>query len=185
MSQTAHPILSVLVRRFRREYAGDIDKAIEDIQKAVADQPGFIGLQNGIIPKRDGCELVTVFTFDTQENLERWQNSRVRESYTKELDQLSQGAATNTQFGNLAILVAPTARISKLETVIILIAWILLLGQVLGPAVGLLLRESVGPFWQNALMTTIIVVLISNVFLPASSLLLTRLKTRLLAPHRR
>ncbi|WP_146589649.1 hypothetical protein [Puniceibacterium confluentis] len=179
MSQFALPVLSVIVRRFRQEYSGDIESAIRDIQKTLADQPGFIGLQNRITRKSDGCELVTVFTFDTQENLERWESSPVRHSYAKDLDRLSQDAATNTPFGNLALLVSTNARITKEETVVILIAWILVLGQVLGPAVNLLLPESVEPFWRNTLMTAIIVTLISYVLLPASSLFLTRLKARL------
>lgn len=179
MSKTDQLVFYVIVRRFRQEFSGDIEKAIESIQKTAADQPGFIGLQNRITPKHDGRELVTIITFDSQQNLERWENSPVRQRYAEELDRLSQDYATNTRFGNLTQLVAPTARISKLETVLILIAWILVLGRLLRPPVEFLLPVTVGQFWQDALTTAIIVVLISYVLLPVSSLLLTRLKARL------
>ncbi|WP_305969075.1 MULTISPECIES: antibiotic biosynthesis monooxygenase [unclassified Mameliella] len=179
MSQTDQPVLYVIVRRFRPEFSGDIEKAIESIQKTVADQPGFIGLQNRITPKHDGRELVTIVTFDTQKNLERWENSPVRRRYAEELDRLSQDCATNTRFDDLSRLVAPTARISKLETVLILIAWILVLGHLLRHPVEILVPDSVGQFWQSALTTAIIVVLISYVLLPVSSLVLTRIKARL------
>ncbi len=179
MTAPAQPVLAIIVRRFRRDFSDDIESAIAKIQKTVADQPGFITLQNRITPKSDGSELVTIITFDTQDNLERWESSALRNAYVAELDQLSQEDATTTRFGGLALFVAPNARISKLETVIILIVWILALGQLLRPAVDLLLPAGVGSFWQNALVTAIIVVLISYVLLPLSSLLLTRLKARL------
>ena len=177
MSQNAHPVLTVIVRRFRREYSDGIETAIKDIQKTVSDQPGFIDLQNRITPQSDGCELVTVITFDTPENLERWERSPLRNGYVRALDQLSQDVATMTQFDDLSLLVAPKARISKLETVVILIAWILLLGHVLRAGLDMVLPGSVGHFWHNALVTSMIVVLISYVLLPVSSLLLTRFKT--------
>lgn len=179
MSKTDQPILYVIVRRFRKEYSDDIEKAIESIQNSVADQPGFIGLQNRITPKHDGRELVTIVTFDTQKNLQKWENSPVRQRYAEELDRLSQDFATNTRFDDLSRLVAPTARISKLETVVILIAWILVLGRLLRYPIDLLVPAAVGQFWQDALTTAIIVTLISYVLLPASSLVLTRIKARL------
>jgi len=131
MPKPVPPVLSVIVRRFRREFADDIEPAIHHIQKAAAGQPGFIGLQNSISPKRDDCELVTVITFDTPENLEKWENSPARKRFVLELDSLSNDDATNTRFKGLSLLAHPAAQISKAETVLILIAWILVLSNLL------------------------------------------------------
>ncbi len=99
------------------------------------------------------------------ENLEAWENSSLRKRYAGDLDKLSQDYAANTKFGDLAALVHPAARISKLETVLILIAWILILNQLLTVPIDLLLPVAIGSFWQGTLQTTIIVTLISYVLL--------------------
>lgn len=179
MAQETRPVLSVIVRRFRREYAADIEASISRIQSASAQQPGFLALQNSITPKQDDFELVTILTFDTPENLEAWENSSLRKRYAEDLDKLSQDHATNTNFGDLAALVHPAARISKLETVLFLIAWILILNQLLTVPIDLLLPVAIGSFWQGTVQTTIIVTLISYVLLPFSSVVLSRLKARL------
>lgn len=176
MPKPVPPVLSVIVRRFRREFADDIEPAIHHIQKAAAGQPGFIGLQNSITPKRDDCELVTVITFDTPANLEKWENSPARKRFVLELDNLSQDDATNTRFNGLSLLAHPTAQISKAETVLILIAWILVLSNLLPYPLDYLLPDLPAPFWRNVLLTTVIVVLISYVLLPVSSIVLTRFK---------
>lgn len=179
MTRKTPPVLSVIVRRFHQDHADDIETSIRSIQQASADQPGFIGLQNSITPKRDDCELVTVISFDTQDNLDRWETSPQRKAFVTELDRLSLDDATNSRFQDLRLLAHPAARISKAETVVILIGWILLLGTALRYPVDLLLPEGTGPFWRSVLMTTVIVPLISYVLLPWSSIALTRLKTRL------
>lgn len=173
------PVLSVVVRRFPREFADDVENSIKRIQQAVADQPGFTGLQNRFTLKKNDCELVTIITFDTQTNLEKWEMSPIRESYVKELDKLSQDLATNTQFAGLALLVPPAARVGKGETVVILIIWILILSTLLRYPADALLPENLAPFWRNAIQTSVIVVLISYIFLPFTSGKLVKLKSHL------
>lgn len=173
MPKNAQPVLSVIVRRFPHEFAGDIENSIKSIQKAVADQPGFTGLQNKVNRKKNDCELVTIFAFDTQENLEKWEDSPIRKSYAVELDSLSQDDATTAQFGSLDVLVPPTARVSKRATVAILIFWILIMSSLLDYPLNLWLPDSFAPFWRSAVKTTIIVVLISYFLLPYTSIMLT------------
>lgn len=178
MSQNERPVLSVIVRRFRQEFADDIENSITSIQKAVADQPGFAGLQNSLTAKKDGCELVTIIAFDTQENREKWDSSPVRMHFVQELDRLSQDYATNTNFGDLTLLTHSAAGVKKGETIVMLIFWILVLSNLLSYPADLFLPDSLGPFWRSALLTSIIVILISYVLLPFSSIRLTRLKAR-------
>lgn len=179
MSQNVRPILSVIVRRFRQEFADDIENSIASIQQAVADQPGFVGLQNSISPKKDDCELVTIITFDTQENLEKWDGSPVRKKLVTALDRLSRDDATNTQFNDLSLLTLSSTGVKKGETIVMLIFWISVLSNLLRYPVNFFVPDSVHQFWRGTLQTTIIVVLISYIFLPFSSIMLTRLKARL------
>lgn len=176
MSQNTQPILSVIVRRFRQEFSDDIETAIKSIQQAVADQPGFVGLQNSLTSKTSDCELVTIITFDTQEHLERWNVSALRKRFVAELDQISQDNATNTQFGDITLLAQSKGGIKKRETVIILIFWILILNNSLPYPINFLFSEVLGPFWRSSLTTCIIVVLLSYVLLPFSGIMLTRSK---------
>lgn len=179
MSQDARPILSVIARRFRQELRDDIENLVKRTQQAVSNQPGFVGLQNSLTSGENGCELVTVFSFDSHENLERWENSPVRKGFVEELDRHSLDNSTYTKFDGLALLNSPKARVSKIETVAILIFWILVLGGILGYLADFLLPESLDLMWRNVLIVSVNVVLISYVFLPWSSTLLTRLKARL------
>lgn len=177
MPKNAQPVLSVIVRRFPHEFAADIEESIGNIQKAVANQSGFTSLQNKVTRKKNDCELVTIITFDTQANLEKWEKSPVRKSFSMELDSLSKDNATNAQFGDLALLVPPSSRLSKRVTVAILIVWILILSNLLRYPLTLLLPSSFPPLWRQAVQTSIIVVLISYFLLPYTSIFLMRLVT--------
>ncbi len=178
MAPITRPILSVIVRRFRKDFADGIEDAIKSIQLAVTEQPGFVGLQNSISLKQNDCELVTVITFDTQENYDKWINSPVRQAFVEELDQLSYDNATNTHFGDLTLLAQPSASVRKGEIVVVLIFWILLLSHFLHYPLDYLFPDSQGKFWRSALQTSVVVTLISYVLLPFSSALLIRLKAR-------
>ncbi len=178
MTQGADPVLSVVVRRFEHEVRDDVENLVERIRQAVSLQTGFIRLQDSFSSKGSGYELVTVFSFDTRGNLEKWGNSPVRRDLVEELDQLTSDDLTHTRFDGLALLASPKARVGKGETVAILIFWILVIGSILGVLADLSLPDSIGPFWRDALIITINVLLISYVFLPWSSTMLTRLKAR-------
>ncbi len=178
MTKGADPVLSVIVRRFEHDMRDDVESLARRTQQAVSRQAGFIRLQNSISPRGTGLEIVTVFFFDTRDNLEKWDNSLIRRDLVKELDQLSSDDVTHTRFDGLSLLASPKARVTKGETVAILIFWILVIGRILGEIADLGLPDSLGPFWRNVLIITINVLLISYVFLPWSSAMLTRLKAR-------
>ncbi|GJM41525.1 MAG: hypothetical protein DHS20C20_18070 [Ardenticatenaceae bacterium] len=176
MPNEARPLLSVIVRRFPQKLEHDIEQLVGKIQRAVANQPGFVGLQSSFSHEDSYCELVTVFAFDTEGNLERWKNSPIREGFARELDKHSQDSVTYAQFGNLALLLQPKAQLSKIETVVILIFWVLFLGELLRYLASFLMPGIFATFWQNVLLVSVNVMLISYVFLPWSSIIVTRLK---------
>ncbi len=178
MTESANPVLSVVVRRFDHELRDDVEGLVKKTQQAVSLQVGFIRLQNSLSSKGNGHELVTVFSFDTRENLEKWEKSPVRLDLIGELDRLTSDDLTHTRFDGLALLASPKASVRKLETVAILIFWILVIGRILGVLADLSLPASIRPFWRDVLVITINVVLISYVFLPWSVTILTRLKAR-------
>ena len=178
MPNKKRPLLSVIVRRFPQKLEREIEKSLKKTQRAMANQPGFVGLQNSLSYEDDYCELVTVFAFDSGKNLERWKNSPVRERFVKELDDYSHDSVTHAQFGDLALLLHPQAKLKKIETVAILIFWILFSGAMLRYLADFLLPSTFAPYWQNVVLVSVNVLLISYVFLPWSSMLVTRLKHR-------
>lgn len=177
MSKEQRPLLSVIVRRFPQQLERAIEKSLGKTQRAMANQPGFVGLQNSLTHEDGYCELVTVFAFDSDENLENWKRSPIRDGFVKELDIYSQDSVTQVQFGDLALLLHPKAKLRKIETVAILIFWILLLGNSLHYLADLYLPGILAPHWRNAVLVLINVMLISYLFLPWSSMIVTRIKT--------
>lgn len=176
MSKGERSLLSVIVRRFPPSLAGDVEKTLEKTQDAMANQPGFVGLQNSLSHEHDYCELVTVFAFDCADNLEQWKRSPLRDRFVKELDIYSQDSVTQVQFDDLAVLLDPKAKLRKIETVAILIFWILLLGNVLRYVADLYLPDIFSAPWRNTLLILVNVLLISYIFLPWTSRIVTRLK---------
>ena len=136
-------------------------------------------LQDSLSEGRNGCELVTVFSFDSRENLKRWENSQIREEVIQKLDRLSLDIPSHSKFDGLSLLVSPGVRISKIETVAILIFLILVVGGLLNVVADFLLPRSFGSLWRHILLVAVNVVLISYLFLPWSSKVLSRLKARL------
>lgn len=176
MPKEERPLLSVIVRRFPQELERKIEQALGKTQRAMANQPGFAGLQNSLSHEDGYGELVTVFAFDSGKNLEKWKNSPVREGFVKELDKYSQDSVTHAQFGDLALLLHPKAKLRKIETVAILIFWILFSGGALRYLADFLLPGTLAPYGQNILLVSVNVMLISYVFLPWSSMIATKLK---------
>lgn len=184
MSKDAtRPVLSVIVRRFMPDIEPDIREAFARLQRAAEDQPGYIGAQNSLSQRTEWCELVTVFAFDSRRNLDRWERSNRRKSLLAALDRHPQESSKHAGFDRLALLPHPASRIGKAETVAILIVWILSLGTVLGGIADHALPDTVPRLGRDAIVVSINVLLISYIFLPWSSVLLTRLKDRL-SPRR-
>lgn len=179
MSNQARPALSIIVRRFRHEFKDEIMQSLRELQKAAADQPGYLGDHNSLSEHHEYCELVNVFAFSSRTNLERWESSDLRNKYLAELDRHPQEATKHTHFDELAQLLSPTSQVSKIEIVIILIFWILVLGAFLGYLADYLLPAAFPPVWRSVLLISVNVILISYVFLPWSSNGLTKLKSRI------
>ncbi|MBO1520127.1 hypothetical protein [Oceanisphaera pacifica] len=176
MSKEERPLLSVIVRRFPKKLMAKIERSLGKTQQAMANQPGFVGLQNSFSHHADYSELVTVFAFDSSESLNQWETSPLRNSFVTELDLYSQDSVTHAQFDDLALLLHPRAQLRKIETVAILIFWILLLGNILRYLADEYLPGLLAPHWRNSILVLINVVLISYVFLPWSSMIATKIK---------
>ena len=176
MPKKERSLLSVIVRRFPQRLERKIEKSLGKTQNAMANQPGFVGLQSSLTHEDGYCELVTVFAFDSHDNLEKWKHSSVRDGLVKELDIYSHDSVTQVQFGDLALLLHPKAKLRKIETVAILFFWILLLGGSLRYLADLYLPGILAAHWRNALLVFVNVVLISYIFLPWSSMVVTGLK---------
>lgn len=178
MPKEAHPVLSVIIRRFRKKHEDRIRQSLTRLQEAARGQPGFLGEQNSVSHADSYCELVTVFAFDSRKSLERWEGSDLRNRLIADLDRHPHESSKHTQFDDLSVLLHPQSRVSKIEIVLVLIFWILALGAVLDHVAGFLLPQGMPPVMRNMLLVSVNVVLISYVLLPWSSRCITRLKTR-------
>lgn len=178
MTEETQPVLSVIVRRYPLEAEEDVRALAAEIQAAVSARPGLAGVQNSLSRAGGYCELVSVFSFATRRQLAEWDASPARIALVARLDSGALDTPTRQEFGNLSLLLPPAARIRRGETIAILIFWILLLGHLLRWLAGLLPVRVPDP-WQNVLLVTLNVLLISYIFLPGSSIALTRLKARL------
>ena len=178
MPDKPRPIVSIIIRRFRQEFEQDIMQSLRELQIVAAKQPGYLGDQNHLSHDRGCCELVNVFAFDSTKNLERWETSDERARHLKILDAFPQEKSNHVKFDELEPLLGPQSNTSKIEIVLILIFWIVLIGAVLGYLADFLLPASFPQFGRTVLLISINVVLISYFFLPWSSKLLGRLKSR-------
>ncbi len=176
MTSPSRAVLSVIVRRYALEFEDEIEQSVARLQKAVVKQPGFVDLQNSRTEGADDNELITVFTFDSQANLDLWNHCPVRRGFAAELDRHSSNTATYARFDDLALLQNPKAHLRKIEIVAILIFWIVLLGAGLGLLTDAILPVAIVPFWRNLMLVTVNVLLISYIFLPWSSMGVAKLK---------
>lgn len=173
---SGRPVLSIVVRRFGAEDEAGIMGALTALQRAAARQPGYLGDHNSLARTAQGCELVNVFAFESHDHLAAWEQCDIRRRHLADLDRLPQQATSHTRLDALTELLNPPSRLRKIEIVVILIFWILLLGSLLGWIADHLLPTALPLAWRSALLVAVNVVLISYLFLPWSGSLVTRLK---------
>ncbi len=178
MSNDARPVLSIIIRRFDHDMKDQIMQSVRQLQEVASDQTGYLGHHNSLSKQADFYELVNIFTFNSRKNLEKWEKSDRRKTCLAELDRHPQVATKHTQFDELAELLHPVSRISKIEIVVILMFWILVLGAILNGIADLLLPVGFSSVGRSVLVVAVNVLLISYIFLPWSSNRLTSLKTR-------
>lgn len=179
MSTTPQSVLSVIVRRFPRDAEPNVRRTAARIRQAAACQPGFMGTQNSYSEWSGGGELVTVFAFDSRANLEAWEASPLRRDLVSEIDGYALDRPAQAQFDDLAMLLQPGARMSRFETVVVLILWILILNALLRPTADYVLAGALAPQWQGVLLVIVNVTLISYLFLPWTGRMVVALKARL------
>jgi len=179
MTAGTAPIVSVVVRRFRPENEAAFMRVTDRIGVEVALRPGFAGLQTKRTERGDHVQFVTVYAFDSQANVERWEAAEARHRLMRELDRLSVESSSQTRFSGLAILTDPADGITTFETVVILIFWILILAVLLEELATLALPGWPAGFLRDAILISVNVLLISYLFLPVSSRIWARAKARL------
>ncbi|MCV2875094.1 hypothetical protein OE810_02365 [Rhodobacteraceae bacterium XHP0102] len=121
MSNDAVPVLSIIVRRFHSDFKDDILQSLTELQRAAANQTGYLGHHNSLSEDDQYCELVNIFSFNSRGNLQEWENSDVRNSCLANLDQHPQTTTKHSQFNELAQILHPKTQIKKIEIVVILI----------------------------------------------------------------
>lgn len=178
MSNDAVPVLSIIVRRFHSDFKDDILQSLTELQRAAANQTGYLGHHNSLSEDDQYCELVNIFSFNSRGNLQEWENSDVRNRCLANLDQHPQTTTKHSQFNELAQILHPKTQIKKIEIVVILIFWILVLSALLDYFASFLFPATFPQGWKSTLLISLNVVLISYIFLPLTSEILTKLKQR-------
>lgn len=179
MQQSGQPILSVITRRFRARNETAVRTAIVRLRDLAERQPGFLGAKDSYSPDHDLCQLVTIFAFRTQDALVRWDSIPERERLIAELDRHCQHVSPRSGFEALDLLAPRGARVSKPETVALLIFWIMLLQATIGRVIAEVLPAATGKFWGSLIVVSLNVGLISYLLLPWSARLLCSIKHRL------
>lgn len=176
-----HPVLSVILRRYRPEVADQVEALAQEIGRAAARQPGFVDLQTSHAEHGGIRELITVFTFASEADLARWTDAPARRDLVAQIDAISESEPSQARFDELQLLQGRKAELSKIEVVAVLIFWIVVIAEVLTLLAGYVLPDRFTGFWREVLLISVNVLLISYIFLPWSSRALTRLKSRLRA----
>ena len=105
-----------------------------------------------------------------------WEGAPERKRLIAEVDRQCLEISDRAAFDGLSLLLPDTVKVSKLETVVVLIALILALGWL----ANMLLPPMAEP-WRTVLTVAVNVCLISYLFLPWSIRLLVAIRKRLLS----
>lgn len=175
MCETTSQVVTVILRRFSLSAKPAVQAANDRLCAAANGYKGFQGAENTYLPTGGShIDLVTVYSFGSREDLQRWESSPERRRLIAELDEHCLKVSERAAFDGLSLLQPDTVRVSKPETVAILIFLILALGWLAD-----MLLPPMGKPWRTMLSVTVNVCLISYVFLPWSIRLLVALKRRL------
>ncbi|HBM60017.1 MAG TPA: hypothetical protein DD444_12580 [Citreicella sp.] len=167
-------VVTVILRRMRQEARPEVIAAHARLRAAAARADGFLGAQDSWLPPHgDEIDLVTVFSFRSRRDLEAWDRAPERQRLIADLDRHCLDISERAAFDGLALLQPDRVRVSKPETVAILIGLILTLGWL----ADLLLPPFPEP-GRTVLAVSVNVCLISYVFLPWSIRLLDALKRK-------
>lgn len=175
MGVSSRQVVTVVIRRLPPDAKPAVQQGIARLRVAARHYPGYLGAEDSYLPTTERhVDMVTIFSFDSRANLERWENAPERRRLIAEVDRHCLEVSDRAAFDGLSPLLPDTARISKPATVAVLI--VLILG--LGWLAELLLPPFAQP-WRTVLTVTINVILISYVFLPWSVRGLAALRKRL------
>ncbi|TNF17855.1 MAG: hypothetical protein EP318_20220 [Rhodobacteraceae bacterium] len=175
MPTTTPQAVTVIIRRVPLDARAEVQAAIARLRVAAHRFEGYQGAEDTYLPTTGRhVDLVTVFSFDTRENLRRWESSEERKRVIADVDRLCLKVSDRASFDGLALLQPEGVKASKIETVAILIVLILILGWL----ADMVLPPMPEP-WRTALSVTVNVCLISYLFLPWSIRGLVALKKKL------
>lgn len=172
---TTPQVVTVVLRRVALDAKPEVQAAIDRLRAGARQFQGYQGAEDTYLPATGSyVDLVTVFRFDTRENMQRWEASPERKLLIAEVDRHCLKVSERAAFDGLSLLLPDSVKISKFETVVILIVLILILGWL----ADLLLPPMAQP-WRTVLSVSVNVCLISYLFLPWSIRGLVALKKRL------
>jgi uncharacterized protein len=84
------PVTVIISRRIKPERESDYEIWLQGITQEAHTFPGYLGA-NVIKPSnKTQPEFVTIFRFDSYENLQRWENSSVRQRWLKLADDMAE-----------------------------------------------------------------------------------------------
>lgn len=174
MTETPAHFVTVILRRFPRSVEADVVRSNDLLREYAKTCSGFVGAEDSYLPAGEFVDLVTVYTFASREAVQDWESDSKRRELVDQLDAHCVEVSERATFDGLAILTPDSIKISKHETVVILIVLILLLGWL----ADLLLPPITQP-WRTVVAVTVNVCLISYILLPWSARVLVWVKKHL------
>ena len=149
-------------------------RAVHMLRDHAKEHGGFIDARDSLLPAGEFVDLVTVYTFTTKGELEDWERDPRRNGLLAQVDSLCVDVSERAAFDGISLLTADRIKVSRHETVVVLVVLILLLGAL----VDIALPPMAEP-WRTVVAVTVNVCLVSYLFLPWSLQLLVWLKDRL------
>lgn len=177
MGARSSQVVTVVIRRLPVTARPAVQAKMDRLRAAARQYPGYQGADDTYLPATDThVDLVTLFRFDCRKNLKRWEGAPERKRLIAEVDRQCLEISDRAAFDGLSLLLPDSVKVSKLETVVVLIALILALGWL----ANMLLPPMAEP-WRTVLTVAVNVCLISYLFLPWSIRLLVAIRKRLLS----
>jgi len=173
------PVTAIVTRRVKRGRGQEYEAWLKGILSAARTFPGFLGV-NVIRPSGSAdCDYVTLLRFESQAQLETWENSSERHAwYEKMRDCVVAGDAriehmTGLEFWFTAPRGAPHRQPARYKMVVVLVVVLFCMLNTLTPLYAGPLNH-VHPLLRSSILIVTQVMLMTYVVMPAASRLLSR-----------
>ena len=173
------PVTAIVTRRVKRGRGQEYEAWLKGILSAAREFPGFLGV-NVIRPSGSAdCDYVTLLRFESQAQLETWENSSERHAwYEKMRDCVVAGDAriehmTGLEFWFTAPRAATLRQPARYKMVVVLVVVLFCMLNTLTPLYAGPLNH-VHPLLRSSILIVTQVMLMTYVVMPAASRLLSR-----------